>query len=77
MSANLVGKRIKDNSKRKFRGGGPRPDRNEQKREEALARNLSWQSLHRAEQIAALDRRHGKGLGAKRQRARLARKAAS
>jgi len=54
-------------------GGGRHPERIEQKRAEAHERNLQWRSLHAREQLAALDNRLGKGVGASRQRARLAR----
>lgn len=68
----------KDNSHRKFPGErGPRQDRSELKRTEAAERNAYWAGLSRAEQIAELDRRLGKGIGAKRQRARLATKKAA
>lgn len=68
----------KNNDHRKFPGErGPRQDRAELKRAEAAERNTYWAGLSRAEQIAALDRRLGKGIGAKRQRARLAAKKAA
>ncbi len=73
--ADLIGKRIKDNSKRKFPGEhGPRPDLAAVKREEATTRRLLWEQLSPAEQLRALDMRLGKGIGAKKQRARIAAK---
>lgn len=61
----------KDNSKRRFSGGGPRPDNNELKRSEAKERQEVWSKLSPKEQLAALDARLGKGIGATKQRARL------
>ena len=64
--------RGKDNSHRKFPGErGPRADRAEAKRQEAAARAESWGSLGPGGQLRALDDRLGRGVGAKRQRARL------
>lgn len=39
---------------------------------DAQARNEAWRHLNTLEKIAALDRRLGKGVGAKKQRAKLA-----
>jgi hypothetical protein len=39
---------------------------------EALLRNEAWAKLSTTEKLAALDKRLGKGVGAKRQRAKLA-----
>lgn len=61
----------KDNSKHRFSGGGPRPDNNEIKRAEADERNAAWAKLSPSQQLEALDRRLGKGVGAAKQRARL------
>lgn len=61
-------KNIKDNSRRYFTGGGPRPDRNERKRQEAAQRLERWQSLSLKEQLAELARRPG---ACKRQRERI------
>lgn len=58
---------------RRFTGGGPRPDRAVEKREDAKARNEAWSGMSPAKQLAALDRRLGANVGSKRQRARLAR----
>lgn len=63
----------KDNSKRKFKGGGPRPDQAAAKASEAVDRNAAWAELSPLKQLADLDRRLGKGVGARKQRARLAR----
>jgi hypothetical protein len=65
----------KDNSKRKFKGGGPRPDQSAAKRSEAAERNEAWSVLTAQKQLSELDRRLGKGIGARKQRARLARAA--
>ena len=62
----------KDNAHRRFAGGGPRPDRNEDKRAEARERDAAWSALSPEQQLANLDSRLGKGKGAKRQRARIA-----
>lgn len=59
-------------NKRKFRGGGPRPDHNGYKRQEAAERQESWSKLSPRQQLEALDRRLGKCTGAAKQRARLA-----
>lgn len=48
----------------------------EQKLKEGAERNAHWQSLTAAEQLADLDARLGKGVGATRQRAILAKKLA-
>ena len=56
-------------------GGGRHPERIEQKRAEAIERKKAWLLLSPREQIAALDNRLGKGVGARRQRARIARAA--
>lgn len=67
--------RNKDNSQRKFRGSGPRPDKTAYKRESTLVRLEQWRSLSVDLQIADLDRRLGKGIGAVKQRARIQAKA--
>lgn len=46
----------------------------ERKRVEGAERNLEWLKLTPAQQLADLDRRLGKGVGAKRQREKLASK---
>lgn len=61
----------KDNSRRRYVGSGPRPDNNEIKASEANERNAAWAKLSPAQQLEALDRRLGKGIGAQKQRARL------
>lgn len=43
----------------------------QQKRTEAAARDTEWRKLTPKQQLAALDRRLGKGVGAAKQRARL------
>ena len=60
----------RDNARR-YKGGGPRPDNNEHKQQEAKERDVHWASLAPADQIAALDRRLGKGTGAVKQRERI------
>lgn len=44
------------------------------KREEAEARNSEWAARSPKNQLAELDRRLGKGVGAKKQRAKIAEK---
>lgn len=65
----------KQNKARKFKGGGPRPDLSSAKRSEAVERNEHWSGLSAQKQLAELDRRLGKGVGARKQRARLVRAA--
>jgi hypothetical protein len=67
----------KQNKARRHVGGGPRPDNNVDKRKEATERNEAWAELSPAKQLAELDRRLGRGVGAVRQRARLARSRAA
>lgn len=62
----------KDNSNRKFTGSGPRPDLKEFKRDEAEIRVMAWQRLTPKEQLAVLDRRLGPGVGATKERAKIA-----
>lgn len=64
----------KDNSKRRFTGGGPRPDNTALKKSEAAERQEAWSKLTPAQQLEVLDRRLGKGQGATAQRARIAAK---
>lgn len=61
----------KDNSKRRYRSGGPRPDNNEYKRSEATERQAKWARLTPQQQVKALDYRLGKDVGAVKQRARI------
>ena len=49
-----------------------RTDRQSVRRIEAEGRAEVWEGLTPEQQVAALDRRLGKGLGAKKQRARIA-----
>lgn len=49
----------------------------EQKRREGEVRTAYWQGLSTAEKLADLDRRLGKDVGAKRQRAKLAKESVS
>ena len=44
----------------------------DQKREEAVARNLAYRFMSKVKRIARLDARLGKGVGAVKERARLA-----
>ena len=62
----------KQNKARQFFGGGRRPDNRKHRQEEAIERQAAYAALSTAEKIDLLDRRLGVGLGAKRQRARLA-----
>jgi hypothetical protein len=62
----------KKTNTRKFPDGtGPRPDHTKTLREEAKERLAVWSKLSPTEQIAVLDARLGKDVGAKKQRARL------
>jgi len=45
-----------------------------EKRAEAVERNESWAELSPKQQLADLDRRLGKGEGAKKQRAKIAKR---
>lgn len=47
------------------------------RREEAVVRQAEWAKLSPAEQVAELDRRLGMGIGAVKQRARLAKAVAA
>jgi len=51
-----------------------RNDRKDERRKVAEERNAQWASLTPQQQIAELDKRFGAGNGAKKQRARLAKK---
>lgn len=57
-------------SKRKG-GGKRRRDLRKVKNKEALERKAGWDTLSTEMKLQELDRRLGKGIGAKRQRARL------
>ena len=48
-----------------------RNDHKVERIKEGLARNEAWAKLSSVEKIASLDRRLGKGMGAKRQRTKL------
>jgi len=61
----------KKNNFRRHTGGGPRPDHNDYKKSEAKERDAAWRKLTPTEQLAALDRRLGKGVGAAKQRTRI------
>lgn len=52
-------------------GNRPRPDTAEERKREGAKRNEAWAKMSRAEKLAALDRRLGKGVGAARQRRAL------
>lgn len=54
-------------------GGKRRPDRAERKREEAQARQQNAAAIDPVMRLHFLDARLGKGVGAKRERARLVR----
>ena len=49
-----------------------RSDRQKQRREQAEERRLYWEALSTKEKLSSLDKRLGKGVGAKKQRKRLA-----
>ena len=57
---------------RRFKGAGPRPDHTEVKKKEAIERQSYYDTLTPVQKIEALDRKLGKGVGAVKQRARLA-----
>lgn len=63
----------KDNSGRKFSGGGRRPDHNGINRKEAKERDEKRSKLTAKEQLSVLDIRCGKDQGASKERARLLR----
>lgn len=71
MAKDGIPKNKKDNSRRKFKGGGPRPDRREYKRQAAAEANEIWRQLSPREQLDQLDLRLGKNVGACKQRERL------
>lgn len=62
----------KKDNRRRYKGGGPRPDLTEIKRSEAAERQEAWSKLSPVQQLEALDRRLGSGVGAVKQRAKLA-----
>lgn len=62
---------IKVDNRRKYSGGGPRPDLTEIKRKESAERQKEWSNLTLRQQLETLDRRLGKGVGAAKQRARI------
>ena len=66
-----MGQAKKLNNKRRFTGGGKRPDNAKIKREEAAERLKYWSGLSPQAQLEALDRRLGKGVGAVRQRVEI------
>jgi hypothetical protein len=61
----------KNNSDRKFHGGGRRPDHKEVLQREAKERDDFWRKLSPEQQLADLDKRLGEGKGAVKQRLRL------
>jgi hypothetical protein len=65
---NMSGKNVS----RKFSGPGPRADRNDLKRLEAKQRLEAWQSKSLSDQLKELDKLFGVGLGATKQRKRIA-----
>lgn len=67
-----MGSSKKQNNDRKFSGPGPRPDNTPHKRTEAAERQAAYDALSSKEKIALLDNRLGKGVGAEKQRARIA-----
>jgi hypothetical protein len=62
----------KTNKARKFHGGGRRPDNTKFKQEEAIERQAAYDALTTAQKVARLDQKLGIGIGAKKQRAKLA-----
>lgn len=68
----IVKKRGQHTRRRRYPGvSGPRPDQHAAKVKEAKKRQVDWASLSPSEQLVALDRRLGHGLGALKQRTRL------
>lgn len=61
----------KQNGARKFSGGGLRPDLRVLRQKEAQERQGERDSLGPKEQLTQLDQKLGKGVGAKKERARL------
>lgn len=57
---------------RKYSGGGRRPDNTKHKQEEAIERQAAYAALSTQQKIDLLDRRLGVGVGAVKQRTRLA-----
>jgi len=55
----------------KYGAGFYGTERRAERRNEALQRNRNWQSLSLADQVAELDKRLGKGLGAQKQREKI------
>ena len=66
-----IGNRGGRNGVRRHTGGGPRPDRKEEKRQEAQLRAAERDERGNKGQIDRLDRMHGKGKGARKERAKL------
>lgn len=62
----------KQNKDRKFFGGGSRPDNRKFRQDEAVERLAAYVALSTQEKVDLLDRRLGVGVGAVRQRARIA-----
>jgi hypothetical protein len=62
----------KQNNRRNPGARGRAPHNAKFRKEESLARNEAWQKLSPKEQLALLDTRLGEGVGAKKQRARIA-----
>lgn len=64
---------MRENNKRRHPdGSSPRPDLSKLKRQEAVERQTFYDTLSVSQKISELDRKLGVGLGAKKQRARLA-----
>ena len=66
-----IGVRGGRNGVRRYTGGGSRPDKLEQKRQEAEQRAGAREERGDKGQLDRLDKMHGKGKGAKKERARL------
>ena len=64
----------KNNAARKYKGGGPRPDLRELRQREATQRQLERNELSALSQLKKLDAMFGKGVAARKERARLSRK---
>jgi len=62
------------NNNKRYPGGGRRPDLRKFRQEEALVRQAAYDKLSVAEKLQRLDTLFGEGLGATRQRAKLAKR---
>lgn len=71
MSQDMLKGGKKDNSRRKYQGGGRRPDKRAARKLQEEVRLEVWNEKTPLQKLQALDLRLGDGVGAKRQRAKL------